>query len=1288
MSRQAAATLARREWMFIPILVILYGFLYPMADRQPIKFEHLSLKDGLSQSTVHTIIQDHQGFIWFGTEDGLNRYDGNEFRIFRHDTEDNSSLSSNKIQVLYEDRHGILWVGTDRGLNRFNRESEVFFRYEKKTGNPESPKDGDANLNDTNFLNDDYIVCLYQDKDGVIWIGTRYGGVSLLDPVRKGFTHYNSSNQSGLKSDAVQEICQDKSGVIWLGTQKDGLARFDRKSKTFSYFQKSNNMPHSICSNKITDLYEDRSGNFWIGTKNGLNRMDRTTRKFTHFKHEPGRPESLSHDYIYNIYEDRDGQLWFGTYAAGLNRWNPLDEDFTRIRHRAGDPESLSNDYIHAIYQDRGGVFWIGTDSGINKWAPGKKKFACWRPGSGNSDSNNYIAASRDVWSIYKDKQGDVWFGTTNGLHRWNRNTDKHKVYRHDPQDPDTISHDRVMAIHKDSDGFFWFGTYANGLNRFDPRTGKFQRFLHLNGDVSELSEPRVYSICEDKNGQLWFGTHNGLNRLDKKTDRFSRWQHDPDKRDSLSDNSVFHLHEDRRGVLWIATGNGLNRWNPEYGNFTSWKRTSGNPGSLSDDYISYIYEDKAGNLWIGTTGGLNLFDREKGTFSHFTSKNGLPSDTVYGILEDENGCLWLSSTGGIARFDPLQKTFRVFDTADGIQSNEFHGSSCCRGSDGEMFFGGINGFNYFYPYNIKDNPNEPIIVITDFQLLNKTVPIGPAGNGILEKSVTQTTRIVLSHEDYYFSFRFAALDYYAPEKNQYEYKMENFDTDWIKTTAKQRFAPFTKLLPGDYVFRVRGSNNDGLWNEKGAAIRITITPPYWQTWWFRGLIILAFIFVLFAWYRHRTRLFRQKLTDEKRVQDILRRSRDEAEFRHAEVEKLIAAISAILIAVDTEGRIFRWNQSAEKFFGIFAPQSSQRSFVGLLKEFIGEKKLEEIMEMGLGEAHKKPTRNVEIAVESPGKERPRLLMVAVNPILDRSGKRLGFLLLAEDITRRKEEERQQILSQKLESLGHMASNIAHEIKTPLQYIGHNGEFVCNSCSDFIKFFEVIREASGQLEKSGNTEWAEKVHQAIEEYDIEYILQEVPKASDQIVGGVTRVSNIIKSMKEFSHPGRGVLEKADVNQLIQSTLVIVKEDNKKDVSFELQLDNELPQINCYPAELSQVFMNLMLNAVDSIREKGEHGNIVINTGRENGEMKISIRDNGRGIPEKFRDKVFNPFFTTKGVGKGTGKGLALAHRIIFEHHKGKLCFKSKAGEGTTFYIHLPLGGDKGTGTKDEENSIC
>ncbi|MDQ1350381.1 MAG: hypothetical protein QG657_682, partial [Acidobacteriota bacterium] len=975
-----------------------------------------------------------------------------------------------------------------------------------------------------------------------------------------------------------------KKGVLWIGTYGAGLKRFDREKGTIISYLCDPHDFNTLSHNYVNTIYQDESGILWIGTRGGaLNRL-KLEKKFELYQEYPSNPRGLSHNMVFAILEDRRGELWVGAYEHGLNRFNKSRNQAIYYKNDPRDPGSLANNTIRSIFEDRNGILWFGTDKGIDKY---------------------------------------------------DRTSDRFTHYEHDPANPNSLSSNKVRSrIYQDHSGKLWIGT-LKGFNEFDPHKETVTRYW---SDANDPGFPKnlpiatVMAVIEEINdGQsfLWIGIYNGgLSLYDRQKKQFTYYRHNPDDPNTLSNDNVRALHIDRTGTLWIGTDGGLNKFVPATGKFVS-------------------YTEKQGEM-----------------------NHGLANNSIYGILEDDAGNLWFSTLKGLSKFDPREETFRNFDARDGLQGNEFSQGAYYKARDGEMFFGGANGFNSFFPSKIIDNPHIPPIVLTDFQVANKPLKIGCEGKRFLPKSITEMTgsdTIRLCYKDNVFSFEFSALDFLIPGKNQYRYKMEPLDKDWNHVNAEKRFVIYTNMDPGEYVFRVKGSNNDGIWNDNGTAVRIFITPPFWATWWFRGILIAIGCLLLFAGYLWRTRWLRKKLAEKDRVQKILTQSRDEmeesrnlAEFRHAENEKLMMAISSIFIAVDATGKIFQWNTPAEKFFNLSAKDSIDKSFRDHLADYILNEKLNEILQAGLG--REIPTNDIEIPVYFKEYDETRLLLANINPIYDKKGKKFGFLLLAEDTTNRKKEEMQRYLSQKLEALGQMTAGIAHEIRSPLQYIGDNGRFLLEAFDGLVGYCREVRNCAKKVTHEG---------ELANENDFDYYVEEIPKAAEQIVDGVTRVSHIVKSMNEFAHIGSEVDERSDLNELLKSTLVVAQNRINKVADLETDYTPGLPPIHCGMGELNQVFLNLLSNAADAVAETGKRGLIKIVTRRQADESVVEISDNGVGIPEEIKNKMFTPFFTTKGIGKGTGQGLHFSYRIIVERYKGKLYFKSKVNEGTTFYIHLP-----------------
>jgi ligand-binding sensor domain-containing protein len=723
-------------------LCIYFGITDLLAQNRNVKFEHLGTAQGLSQNTVHCILQDHQGFLWFGTQTGLNKYDGYNFTAYQYDVFDSTSLSDNVVQSIFEDHAGTLWVGTARGgLNRFERETEQFTRFVHDPKNPYS-------------LSHNTVSGIYEDRAGTLWIAT-HGGLNKLvlssaaGGINSGegaarekeqfvrFVH-DPNHPRSLSGNLLMSICEDRTGALWFGTAK-GVDKFDREKEQFIHYAHDSKNPHSLSSGLVLSIYEDRSGTLWIGTEGGLNRFDPHTNQFTRFVHDPKNPYSISHNSIKAIFEDRHGTLWFGTLDGGLNKFDRVTAQFTRFVHDDKNPYSLSNNEVWSICEDRSGILWIGTFfGGLNKFDRGKEQFISVVHDPNNSNSLN----AGPVNSIYQDRSGLLWIGTHYGLNRFDRKTNQFTNFAHDPKNPHSLSHNVVVGIYEDSASRnkLWVATWGGGLNCFDRdpdspsekfngKSGQFTRFMHDPRNPQSLSSNTIAGIREDAISPniLWMGTiGGGLNRFDRNTGQFSHFVHDPQNPNSIShsENGVWAIEVDHDGALWAGTDDGLNRYDPHTGQFTRFLHDPKNLQGLSQKTVWSLCVDHTGAVWAGTSGGgLNKLVLRSGSnrpdsvllkssadswrFKHYTVKDGLPDNTICGILEDGRGRLWLStSDNGISCFDPQRNTFRNYNVTDGLASNKHMVHAYHKNAGGEMFFGSFeSGFTMFHPDSIKDNP-------------------------------------------------------------------------------------------------------------------------------------------------------------------------------------------------------------------------------------------------------------------------------------------------------------------------------------------------------------------------------------------------------------------------------------------------------------------------------------------------------------------------------------------------------------------------------------------------------
>lgn len=845
-----------RKRLFILLVSFSLGPAFLTAQIGGAKFERITGTSGLSLSTVRSILQDQTGFLWFGTDDGLNRYDGYSFKIYKRQPHDNNSLSHNMIWCLLEDRNEVLWIGTEMGLNRLDPKKERFQRYLNETGR-------------ANSLSHNSVRAVCEDPNGDIWVGTNNGLNRLNQKTGEFEQFYRSpSDETSLSDSRIRSLFVDSEGTLWIGTYH-GLNRLNREANSFvRYYPNPGDTPEQS-RNRVRSVVQDQNGLLWIATNAGLRAFDPRADAFVSPALKLGEDYSLCGESIRALLIDQAGDLWVGT-INGLSHYDQKIDALICHQFDPQDPYSISSNQIRSIYQDRGGIVWIGTYMGwLNKFDLKRTKFVHYHK------DNIYPARinHNEVKAFYEDDYGKIWIGTNGGgLNLFDREKRIYSYYLTQADDPRSLSSNRVYAIYGDRSGYVWIGTNGGGLEKVifssspQRKIVGFKNFRYKQEDSSTLSSDRIRCIIEDHAGFLWIGTFdNGVNRFDPRTETFIRYAHDSQNPQSLSNDTVQALYEDSHQILWVGTRNGLNRFHPENGSFTAYRADLDDETSLSDNSVLSIHEDDSGVLWIGTHGGLNKFDRDKEIFHQYHEENGLPNDVVYGVLEDTQGNLWLSTNKGVARFDPRTEIFKSYDTKDGLQGEEFAIGAYYKSPKGEMFFGGNQGFNSFYPEKIIDNPHIPPVVITDFQLFNVSIGIQGDHRWPLEKTITYSETLKLHHRENSISFEFAALDFSAPEKNQYAYILEGFEIEW-NYPKQRRFAAYTNLPQGKYVLRVKGSNDNGVWNEEGAALHITVVPPFWKRLAFQlflgffivGSVLLGYQMRITAMKRQQQKLERQ----------------------------------------------------------------------------------------------------------------------------------------------------------------------------------------------------------------------------------------------------------------------------------------------------------------------------------------------------------------------------------------------------------------------------------------------
>lgn len=802
-------------------------------------FERLSIEHGLSQITVHSILQDSKGFLWFGTEDGLNRFDGYDFTVYQYDSQDSASISDNFIWSLFEDSDNNIWIGTNSGgLNKYNYTTNTFQQYLDTFS-----KQGFSEVNN--------IRVIFEDTKKNIWIGSENRG---LYRIVKDIKKIDQINLLQNETVSVRTICQDDEGIIWIGTNNNGLFEITMDGDVKSHYLKSN---YGLSSNSVWALNSSEK-TIWIGTySGGLNKFNKVTKKFTNYLSENSN-NSLIHNNITSLYLDQSEHLWIGT-EGGLSILDIENEIFLNHRHNLSDLRSLSNNFIRCINGDKSNLIWIGTVGGGVSKLNLHKKFNQFNhnPTDENSLSHNMIRA------ISEDAKGNVWIGTLgSGLNRFDKTNN---IFQRFNVKNSNLSSDIITSVYEDKFGTLWVGSWGGGLIRLilDGEIDKYKIkkvsvYKHNGNDITTITSNIIQDVYEDSKGNLWIGTEDGLDKFNRSKNIFIHNRNNSDILNSLSDNRIQSkcILEDRFGYLWVGTWNGLNRIklnkSKSKNNEAVYKHFFKSDG-LSDNRVISIYEDTENDnankliFWVGTIGGgLNKIvmnvnsGGEIGDFSIqvFTQKDGLPSNVIYGILGDNNYNLWLSTNNGLSKFIKTDNQFKNYDVNDGLQSNQFFWGAFHKCGDGEMFFGGINGLNSFDPDKLKENNRIPPIYITKILMSD-----ADGSNQFISENLEKLNSgqiIKMPYSNYSIKIFYTALDLTTPNKNKYKCMLENFDDNWIDK-ENVNFASYSNISDGEFSFRVKGSNNDGLWNEKGASFSFIIATPFWKTWWFIVTVVLLF---------------------------------------------------------------------------------------------------------------------------------------------------------------------------------------------------------------------------------------------------------------------------------------------------------------------------------------------------------------------------------------------------------------------------------------------------------------
>lgn len=1231
------------------------------------RFENLSVADGLSQSDVYAIHQDHLGFLWFGTQDGLNCFDGYRFTAYRSDPDRPKTLRGDFINVIHEDQDHNLWIGTRDGLHHFNRQMQEFDTLSELAGGA-SP-------------NDPIITALAQDVHGNLWIGTERGGLHIWDPQLEQLT---SLDLPGMDLRITSLLMGDDEMMAGTGA---GIYTIDVQKR-------SSIQGPRLADLTIQSLLQDHQGTLWVGTSQGLFRGHRGG-DLT-FYQETGQ------DTIWSLFEDRQANLWVGT-AQGLVFLDSNGSEFQRLRHQPGAPWSLASDDVRSIFQDRSGVLWVATrGSGLNKLANPISPFRHFvhQPGDPHGLNDSL------VWEIYEDLHGVIWIGTkAGGLNRVDpiRGTFSH--YRHDPNDPHSIGSDWVFAVLEDQARDFWVATSGGGLNRLNRDSGRFERWTHRPTDKDSLPNDRVFALLEDGQRVLWIATNQGLASLDPSRQTMQVMKHSPNDPNTIGDDQIRALYEDHHANLWIgSTRGGITVLDSNREVTTHYRHRAGDPHSLANNWVLSITQDSQGYIWVGTDGGLNRIDGD-GTMHCYRLKDGLPNEVIYGVLPDSSGNVWVTTNNGLSRLDPYTELFQNYDVLDGLLSNEFNQGAYCSLRNGEFLVGGIGGVTRFDPNALGTDPIAPQVAISRLLISNKTVPISSDNQPTpLPMDVTGLSELVLTRREAMFAFEFTALHFVAPQRNRFAYRMSGVHHDWIETSSENRMATFTRLAPGTHQFEVKAANKDGVWSQP-RRITVRVLPPPWRSAWAYALYAFSLI-GLFAWAararllktRERAHAQQQIAEREERLRLALWGSGDELwdwDLRSGDVHRE-NPLPGIVRPSKVENRAERPPQSVV-----------HRDDEDLLKVAIKQhlSGASEVFEATYRVQHESGEwvwvtargQVVEVDAEGP----VRVAGTTTNITRVKQAEEALIQLNAqlenrvEDRTRDLNEAQHRLIDLAHRAgMAEIAAGVLHNIGNILNSVNISTECLWDrvqksKLADMKRVYELMCAQDGALvdfltkDPKGRLipEYLQAVLPALLDDN-----QKLTKEIEQLRASVRMMTDVIHTQQSYATAGLYTVN-TDVTEIVEDGLKLMHTSLQR---YNIKVEREYrsrPQGNLPRVRLVHVITNLIKNARDAMAEHNgqDTRRLVIIVDKSNQyEAIIKVRDTGTGIHADHIDRIFNHGFTTKRDGHGFG--LHTCANALAEMG-GRLTVTSDGiGKGATFTVHVPLEAQTGSPARKNPGS--
>ena len=1281
----------------------------PSQAAQPgtLRFDQITNLQGFTAQSITAVIQDKQGFMWFGTQAGLIKYDGYRNTVYRSDPRDPHSLMDNFVSAAYEDEHGGLWIGTQSGLSFFDKANNRFTNFRRK----DSFSGATVNYK---------VFTILSDGERGLWLATDYG-LMHFDPQTQGFKDYRheQGDGEGIRTDLLNTIVRDKEGNLWIASP-NGLDLMRPPDDKFIHINIDIIGRAKTAQNNVVDLSLGPDQLLWIGTDAGLATINLNEKPY--IVRPIGESEGFSIARIQTLYQATDGRLWIGTINAGLRVYDPKTGEFTSYRHRPLDPNSLMHNHVSKVFQDRTGALWVGARSAglsrVDLLSGGFNRYVQFQDDA-SGDSDNRVRA------LATAGPNQLWLGTyAGGLLRLNTKTRQVDVWRREPGNSKALMENQIGALLNDRDGKLWVGT-RSGLALFDPAKNEFTaKFVS-----EEPNDNYIERIIVDRDNTMWISSRGGLHRRRSNETTFKTFRHNPNQADSLGNSWSLTLMESSKGVLWVGTMNGLDRFNKANETFTHYRHDENQTGTISHNRVHALFEDSKGRLWVGTSGGLNLMEEQsdgKTRFRFFPTQSDGSAESVGGILEDHEGNIWISSTAGISKLNVGTGLFKNYTARDGMIDGSYLIGATLMSDDGVMNFGGWNGLTTFRPEDIRDNPIPPPVVITDFLISNQSILQSRSGESNRNAiALSELKNITLDHTESIFSIEFAALHFADPAANRFSYKLKGFDDTWVETNANKRFATFTNLDPGTYTFLVKASNKNGVWNEVPTALEIVIKPPYWKTWWFRLAVFLALIGITYSVFLFRVRQLLQQKTQlaslvKERTLELeeqkasIQQQKEVLEHAHKNISLLSEIGKEITATLDTEAIIELLYRNVNELmdatvFGIgfydsqqqiidfpFVTENGKRYehysrdfreknqipvwciehqkeiFINDLRaeypRYIKDLSLTEdpekwgaVLRDGSNSANPQSILYVPIFVKSAirgivGVQSYKKFAYS-NTDLDILRTLASYVGIAIDnadaYTQLKETQNQLVEREKLAALGSLVAGVSHELNTPLG----NSLLIASSIEDNVNRISEVIE-SGPVKRSDFRQFATRCKEAC------VLLLRSLRTSANLVSSFKQVA-----VDQASAQARHFNLQQTCNEVIATMMNQVRQAGHQ---LSIEIPKEI-QLYSYPGPLGQVLINLLQNALLHGFDGRQHGQMHLSARTLNDfEVRLSFHDNGVGIPEENLSRIFEPFFTTKLGYGGSGLGMHITYNIVTKVLEGSIRVESEVNVGTTITIDIPM----------------